>query len=155
MRSDQNLIYVVMLNHYEKDWTCHVGLSGEQARLNSDHRLSRFGAWSGRYWVFIDGDHHGWTDWADRYRGWQLERVSEGTHTGCQISFPGFSGTVKRGDQVRPRYVWRHFRGGEATGSSSDMMNAPDRMAMLDEMIRAVYTAWDARINKKRTKWRP
>lgn len=38
--------------------------------------------------------------------------------------------------------------GAEATGSSSGVVNAPDRIAMVDEMIRAVRTAWDARVNK-------
>lgn len=35
--------------------------------------------------------------------------------------------------------------GAEATGSSSGIVNAPDRAAMIDEMIGAVRRAWDAR----------
>ncbi len=35
--------------------------------------------------------------------------------------------------------------GAEATGSSSGIATAPDRAAMVDEMIRAVREAWDAR----------
>lgn len=38
--------------------------------------------------------------------------------------------------------------GAEATGSSSGIVKAPDSAAMVDEMIRAVREAWDAR-NKK------
>ncbi|MDR0668860.1 MAG: triose-phosphate isomerase [Treponema sp.] len=37
------------------------------------------------------------------------------------------------------------FAGAEATGSSSGIVKAPDRPAMIDEMIRAVREAWDAR----------
>ncbi|MDR2376413.1 MAG: triose-phosphate isomerase [Treponema sp.] len=37
------------------------------------------------------------------------------------------------------------FAGAEATGSSSGIVKAPDRGAMIDEMIRAVREAWDAR----------
>lgn len=36
-------------------------------------------------------------------------------------------------------------RGAEATGSSSGIVNAPDRAAMVDEMISAVRRAWDDR----------
>ncbi|MDW7657144.1 MAG: triose-phosphate isomerase, partial [Bacillota bacterium] len=35
--------------------------------------------------------------------------------------------------------------GAEATGSSSGIATAPDRAAMVDEMIRALREAWDAR----------
>lgn len=35
--------------------------------------------------------------------------------------------------------------GAEATGSSSGVVKAPDRAAMVDEMIRAVRQAWDER----------
>jgi triosephosphate isomerase len=37
------------------------------------------------------------------------------------------------------------FAGAEATGSSSGIVKAADRAAMIDEMIRAVREAWDAR----------
>jgi triosephosphate isomerase len=37
------------------------------------------------------------------------------------------------------------YAGAEATGSSSGIIKAPDRAAMVDEMIRAVREAWDAR----------
>lgn len=37
------------------------------------------------------------------------------------------------------------FAGAEATGSSSGIVKAADRGAMVDEMIRAVREAWDAR----------
>jgi triosephosphate isomerase len=40
------------------------------------------------------------------------------------------------------------FAGAEATGSSSGVVKAPDRAAMVDEMIRAVREAWDARHGK-------
>lgn len=39
------------------------------------------------------------------------------------------------------------FAGAEATGSSSGIIKAPDSAAMVDEMIRAVREAWDARKN--------
>lgn len=37
------------------------------------------------------------------------------------------------------------YAGAEATGSSSGIIKAPDRAAMVDEMIGAVRSAWDAR----------
>jgi triosephosphate isomerase len=37
------------------------------------------------------------------------------------------------------------FAGAEATGSSSGIVKAADRAAMIDEMIRSVRKAWDAR----------
>ncbi len=37
------------------------------------------------------------------------------------------------------------YAGAEATGSSSGIVKAPDSAAMVDEMIRAVREAWDAR----------
>ena len=37
------------------------------------------------------------------------------------------------------------FAGAEATGSSSGVVKAPDRAAMVDEMISAVRRAWDER----------
>lgn len=37
------------------------------------------------------------------------------------------------------------YAGAEATGSSSGVVKAPDRAAMVDEMIRAARSAWDAR----------
>jgi triosephosphate isomerase (TIM) len=37
--------------------------------------------------------------------------------------------------------------GADATGSSSGIARAPDRAAMVDEMIRAVRQAWDDRMN--------
>ena len=43
--------------------------------------------------------------------------------------------------------VYRVIRAGaEATGSSSGIAKAPDRAAMVDEMIRAVRQAWDDRM---------
>lgn len=39
------------------------------------------------------------------------------------------------------------FSGAEATGTSSGVINAADRVAMADEMICAVREAWDARKN--------
>lgn len=45
--------------------------------------------------------------------------------------------------------VYRIIRAGaEATGSSSGIATAPDRAAMVDEMIRAVREAWDAAQNE-------
>lgn len=41
------------------------------------------------------------------------------------------------------------YSGAEATGTSSGVVNAPDRAAMADEMIRAVREAWDARNRTK------
>ena len=40
------------------------------------------------------------------------------------------------------------FAGADATGSSSGIAKAPDRAAMVDEMIGAVRKAWDARMKK-------
>jgi triosephosphate isomerase len=37
------------------------------------------------------------------------------------------------------------FAGADATGSSSGVAKASDRVAMVDEMISAVRRAWDAR----------
>ncbi|HWR23339.1 MAG TPA: triose-phosphate isomerase [Feifaniaceae bacterium] len=41
------------------------------------------------------------------------------------------------------------FAGAEATGSSSGIVKAPDRAAMIDEMIGAVRRAWDDRLAGK------
>jgi len=43
------------------------------------------------------------------------------------------------------------FAGAEATGSSSGVVKAPDRNAMVDEMIRAAREAWDARKKEKKS----
>ena len=40
------------------------------------------------------------------------------------------------------------FAGAEATGSSSGIIKAPDRAAMVDEMISAVRRAWDERASR-------
>ena len=40
------------------------------------------------------------------------------------------------------------FSGAEATGSSSGVVKAPNRAAMVDEMISAVRRAWDDRHRK-------
>lgn len=41
------------------------------------------------------------------------------------------------------------YAGAEATGSSSGIVKAPDSAAMVDEMIRAVREAWDARMKHR------
>jgi len=44
--------------------------------------------------------------------------------------------------------VYQTIRSGaDATGSSSGIAKAPDRAAMVDEMISAVRLAWDERHN--------
>jgi triosephosphate isomerase len=42
------------------------------------------------------------------------------------------------------------YAGAEATGSSSGIVKADDRAAMVDEMIRALREAWDARRREER-----
>jgi len=41
------------------------------------------------------------------------------------------------------------YAGAEATGSSSGIVKAPDSAAMVDEMIRAVREAWDAKVKRE------